>query len=277
MTMSGESGKRPRLAAPERRRQLLEAARVAYLSRGLAATGKDIAAVAGINEALIYRHFDSKEALLAEAATESLEQLFSEAMARERNHPPYEEGGYDEMREFVARILRLLLDSAPILGVQLFSEKGPEFYRKQIAPTIDGLAVALDEDPDPAGWNLRDFPRRLLVTMLWGTCLGLAIDARFRSEELDVDGTAGEIASLIFEGLIARTDLGDGTGRLPMSGGRSMKVVTSRKKPRTATKKVGTAPVKPRTRVQTKVAGTRGATTTKRTSKAPGSSRRSVS
>src|SRR5271157_863793 len=113
MTMSSTAGKRPRLAAPERRRQLLEAARMAYLSRGLATTGKDIAAVAGINEALIYRHFDSKEALLAEAATEAFEQLVNEAIARERNHPPYGEGGYDEMREFVSRILDLLLDAAP--------------------------------------------------------------------------------------------------------------------------------------------------------------------
>lgn len=202
MTDPNQAGKPRRLAGPERRRQLLEAARVAYAARGLAATGKDIAAVAGINEALIYRHFESKERLLAEAAAEKLEQVVNEALARERNLPPYEEGGSDEMRRFISRLLGLLLDATPILGVVLFSEQGPSFYQERIAPALDALSSALAADPDPAAWNLRDYQPQAVITLLFGMCFGVALDAWFRGTQVDIHEAAGEIAALTFEGLL---------------------------------------------------------------------------
>ncbi|WP_436499647.1 TetR/AcrR family transcriptional regulator [Actinokineospora sp. HUAS TT18] len=54
----------PRLARPERREQILDAATRAFARTGYAATGlDDIAAEADITRVLLYRHFDSKSDL----------------------------------------------------------------------------------------------------------------------------------------------------------------------------------------------------------------------
>jgi AcrR family transcriptional regulator len=57
---------RRRLSAGERRNALLDAAMSVFAARGYEGTGtKDIAAAAGVSEALIYGHFESKQALHA--------------------------------------------------------------------------------------------------------------------------------------------------------------------------------------------------------------------
>lgn len=55
---------RPRLSGPDRRLSILEAASSVFAEYGLeGAKSQQIAAAAGVSEALIYRHFPSKEAL----------------------------------------------------------------------------------------------------------------------------------------------------------------------------------------------------------------------
>ena len=54
----------PRLAATDRRRQLLDSALDLFAAKGFeGTTTKEIAAAAGVTEAIIFRHFPSKEAL----------------------------------------------------------------------------------------------------------------------------------------------------------------------------------------------------------------------
>src|SRR5947207_14597282 len=54
----------PRLPATDRRRQLLETALDFFSKKGFdGATTKEIAAAAGVTEAIIFRHFPSKQAL----------------------------------------------------------------------------------------------------------------------------------------------------------------------------------------------------------------------
>src|SRR6516165_1200789 len=51
----------PRLTASDRRRQLLESALDLFAKKGFAATTtKEIAAAAGVTEAIIFRHFPTK-------------------------------------------------------------------------------------------------------------------------------------------------------------------------------------------------------------------------
>ncbi len=52
------------MAAPERRAALITAAKDAFAERGFAATSMDdVAQAAGVSRLIVYRHFDSKEAL----------------------------------------------------------------------------------------------------------------------------------------------------------------------------------------------------------------------
>ena len=74
----------PRLPRPERRRQLLAAARELFLTHGYAATTtKLIARAAGVSEVILYQHFSSKKSLylelLQEARRATLERWQAEA------------------------------------------------------------------------------------------------------------------------------------------------------------------------------------------------------
>jgi AcrR family transcriptional regulator len=65
--------RRPRRPAAERRRQILAAARALFAERGFhATTTRDLAAAADINDALIYRYFPDKHAILAALTDEAI-------------------------------------------------------------------------------------------------------------------------------------------------------------------------------------------------------------
>jgi AcrR family transcriptional regulator len=69
----GPAARRPRRPAAERRRQILAAARALFAERGFhATTTRDLAAAADINDALIYRYFPDKQAILTALADEAI-------------------------------------------------------------------------------------------------------------------------------------------------------------------------------------------------------------
>ena len=93
----------PRLHAEERRRQLLETALDLFSKRGFeGATTKEIAAAAGVTEAIVFRHFPSKLALY-EAVLQSCHESpeMQEWLARAK---AYMDGGDD------AGLLRMIAD-----------------------------------------------------------------------------------------------------------------------------------------------------------------------
>jgi AcrR family transcriptional regulator len=75
----------------ERRRQLVDAASRLFAERGfLAVSMEDLAAEAGVSGPAVYRHFDSKEALLADLLIDVSEQLLRQGTLRATNAPPLE-------------------------------------------------------------------------------------------------------------------------------------------------------------------------------------------
>jgi AcrR family transcriptional regulator len=69
----GTAVRRPRRPAAERRREILAAARTLFAERGFdATTTRDLAAAADINDALIYRYFPDKQAILAALVDEAI-------------------------------------------------------------------------------------------------------------------------------------------------------------------------------------------------------------
>jgi AcrR family transcriptional regulator len=74
----GTGGKR--LPAAQRRRQILERATAIFAEKGLnGARVRDIAAACGVTEAILYRHFPSKEALFETALVEKIAEHDVEA------------------------------------------------------------------------------------------------------------------------------------------------------------------------------------------------------
>jgi AcrR family transcriptional regulator len=73
----------------ERRRQLVGAASRLFAERGFRAVSmEDLAAEAGVSGPAVYRHFASKEALLADLLIDVSEHLLSEGTQRSQNTSP---------------------------------------------------------------------------------------------------------------------------------------------------------------------------------------------
>lgn len=80
-----EPTKRTQLKA-QRRQRLLDAASRLFAERGFRAVSiEDLAAEAGVSGPAVYRHFDSKEALLADLLIKVSEELLEQGTARAHN------------------------------------------------------------------------------------------------------------------------------------------------------------------------------------------------
>lgn len=97
-----------RLSARDRRRQILEVASGIFARKGYdGATTREIAEEAGVNEALLFRHFPSKEALY----WTMLEELCLAASRRGRMQKTLQKGGTDF--EVFRAIARDVLERSP--------------------------------------------------------------------------------------------------------------------------------------------------------------------
>lgn len=195
---------RRRLSAQERREQLVEAARSVFLSRGLAGSRtKDIADAAGVNEALLYQHFESKEQMFELAVVEPLATLAASIAEQARALEYDPEGGrhFELTRTFIGEMLEIMVAMAPLIGVALFADpsSGRQFYLDKMVPTMQTVEEAV-EAALPT-FRHRSFSPGLSVQATVWMCLGLAIDAQLRDVDLDLDRAADEITELVFRGV----------------------------------------------------------------------------
>lgn len=178
-----------RISSSERRESILNAARTIFVRQGFSgARTKDIAAEARINEALIYRHFESKDELFDAAVIEPLERW----MATYRHigeSIPRAVKSEDRLAllqrttiEFMHEIEMVL----PLLGIALFASEGHggEFYRKRIVPLIDRWAERTQLSIPP-GARGADFDPRFLAMTGLGISIFMAADAYFRNQPFD--------------------------------------------------------------------------------------------
>jgi TetR/AcrR family transcriptional regulator len=134
-----------RLPAADRQQKLLEAALKVFSRRGFkGSTTKEIAAAAGVTEAIIFQHFPSKEALYSAVLELHLD-------AEEERRWAAEVGGYMEnsddeglLRAFVHRILRSYRRDTALQRVVLFAaleghEQGLMRLRQQFAPVYEKM------------------------------------------------------------------------------------------------------------------------------------------
>jgi AcrR family transcriptional regulator len=137
---------RRRLTAELRKSHLLDAAVRVFSANGFrGAKTKDIATEAGINEALLFRHFESKDhlyaAILEEKANQSRVGEALQAMAR------HADARADEayFAEFAHRLLDWYKEEPDFLRLMLYSaleqhELASVFRRKQVQPFYDCLS-----------------------------------------------------------------------------------------------------------------------------------------
>lgn len=201
--------KRRRLSAPERREQILDAARPLFMEGGLRGTRtREVAHAAGVNEALLYQHFASKEEMFHEAITAPLERT----VARLAKADPFSEFAAtgrpqrEASERFVKVLLGTFVESVGLFGVVLFADRtvGAGFYNEQVAPLVERIADAILDNF--TGWPHRDFNPRLAIVATFGMCWSVAIDAAYRGESVDIDEVAAQLTDLLFVGVLGVGD-----------------------------------------------------------------------
>jgi AcrR family transcriptional regulator len=199
--------RRRRITGTERREVILEAARDVFVSCGYAgARTKDIAEGAGVTEALLYRHFDSKQQLFEEAVLAPIEAwvvtVAPDAAGKIVAAPTKEER---ETLTIAANeeLCRTTLEIAPLLGVALFTgaEEGRDFYatrfRPLLAESIDTVGTSL------VGWARPDVDPTILMMTGIGVYFAYALDRHFGGSPVDVPDVCRTYVDLLFNGISA--------------------------------------------------------------------------
>ena len=203
------SGTRKRLTAEERRDTIVAAGRAVFLEQGLnGARTRTIAERAGITEAVLYRHFESKEDIFESAVLQPLRALLDDLL--ERSRALLASG--EELPRLTIRLESLWLEKlqeiVPLLGPALFDDQalGRQCYREIVAPFLERLGA----DAVATGL-LPGNEAAVLVRAVFGTNLLLVLDRLQQGQDIDIPSLAGQLSDLYSLGL---------------SGGESVRAVT---------------------------------------------------
>lgn len=199
---------RRRLSAAQRRDEILEAAHSVFVRRGLSgARTREIAEVAGVNEALLYQHFSSKEALFDAAVVAPMREALDIVAAAQETLPSMSTD-VQAIRMFtrfhVRQFLEIMEGVAPSMGVAMFAdpETGGAFFRETFRPMIEVLARIISRAMEPVTAPLAS--PEMVATMGLGACFTLVVDHNFRGASLDLDASAAQIADVMLLGVAPR-------------------------------------------------------------------------
>lgn len=183
-TKPEDAARRPRryLPAAERRKSIIAAAQQVFSEVNLkGARTRDIAKAADVNQATIFEHFASKEALFQEAVVQPLIDAMRGMHARKEIY---------ESAESPDDMARLALESAtrhvadmntifPLFTAALFSEPnlGRELYREHIAPLIRARGEILD------GLTRDGLDLDFVGLANFGMLFAIALDRHFGGDE----------------------------------------------------------------------------------------------
>jgi len=198
---------RKRLTAEERRESILVAGRAVFLEQGLnGARTRTIAEQAGITEAVLYRHFESKEEIFEAAVLEPLRAMLDDLLERSRALLAGEEARPRLVMRLESLWLERLAEIVPLLGPALFDDQvlGRKCYQEVVAPFLDGLQrAAVTNGMLPAD------EAKGLVRAIFGTNLLLVLDRLQQGQDVDIPSLAGQLSDLYLLGLSGGESLRD--------------------------------------------------------------------
>jgi TetR/AcrR family transcriptional regulator len=204
MTEDGSDGKRRRLSAEDRRAEIIAASKGVFLRSNLAgARVRDLAAAAGVTEALLYHYFASKDELFVAAIAEPLETAVIATASKAI--PSFDEGGdimREQTRSFIYDLLVAMEEVAPLLGLVLFGdhESGQRYWRELIKPALDRIRAVARRNL--AVWTHREYDPDLVVDTIFATTFFLALEDRFdNGKQRDLRATADKLSDLLFTGM----------------------------------------------------------------------------
>jgi AcrR family transcriptional regulator len=201
----GRADARNRLPARERRAQIITVAQTLFLESGLTSLRtKDIADAAGVAEGVLYRYFDSKDALFEAAVLEPIEAHLTALVARVERQAD-ETGGEQAMRASFHDLVETMLRVTPLLVAGLFVDPSRTriFYNSRLTPVIDVFGDVLGRIVDDWAGDWID-PHRLSQILL-GTCAWIVMDARSGGKTVDTQAVVDRVSPFLMRAISSPT------------------------------------------------------------------------
>jgi AcrR family transcriptional regulator len=151
-----------------------------------------------VSEALVYSHFESKDALFEAAVLEPLEAMVGGLVADAQRLPELSgPGRRDVSIQINAEVLNAMRELAPLLGVALYSEAAfaRRFYREKLKPLLDQMRTSIAASME--GWPHQTVDPAVLTAVILGTYNWMVMEAALGRSTLDVQHIAGELTGLL--------------------------------------------------------------------------------
>lgn len=187
--------RRAYLPAAERKKSIIAAAQQVFAQQNLkGARTRDIAKAAEVNQATIFEHFESKEALFQEAVVhpllEAMRGMHGRKEVYETAHSP------DELAALAlasaTRHVGDMIDIFPLLAAAMFSDPdlGRELYRESVAPLIRQRGQILD------GLTRDGLDLDFVGLAIFGIQLAIAMDRHFAEPGQTIGGRQDDLSDL---------------------------------------------------------------------------------
>ena len=191
--------RRAYLPAKERRRLIIEAAQQVFARSNLqGARTRDIAKAAEVNQATLFEHFESKEALFHAAVVEPLVEAVRGMNDRAQSYEAAE--SLEDMRALAQataqRQIATMVEIFPLFTAAMFSdlELGKKLYREQITPILQERAQAVSRLLKPG------LDSRLIEVAVFGMIFALAMDQTLGEEKVDLAVLAEHLTGIAITG-----------------------------------------------------------------------------
>lgn len=185
------------------------AAREVFCERGFeAASTAEIAARAGVSEGTLYKYFENKRDLLIKVLESWYQSMLSDYASQLESIP----GARNKIYYIVSRHLRSLKENADLARLSYhevrhsgdyYESKIYEFNREYTQVFVETCREGIRN-----GELRADVPIGLLRDLIFGGVDHLISGFLFNQRDLDVDGAAEQLVSLIFDGIAASASNG---------------------------------------------------------------------
>jgi AcrR family transcriptional regulator len=204
---SAGKSRRQYILAPERRRGILATAREVFVRVGPeGARTRELAKMAGVNEATIFKHFPNKQALFLAAVIEPLQEAMKNA--RERSEVFQKARGAARKALGLASARQTLASAEelyPMLAMGLFADRetGRKLYCDHVYPMLRERGEAI-QDAVREGVD-----GEFLSIVIFGIALAISTDCALRDVPMDVEYLARQMSNILQNGAVSddkRTD-----------------------------------------------------------------------